>query len=169
MALNVSNFCFSELLDGLLEHIFGYLSLNDVSNCARVCKNWSRFLSDENNEIWRCHCLRKLSEKVNQIDKRIATCWMINLLDEIAGSEVRSAALCSDLQVQAASILSRLESSRLIPPHLHQAQRFHASSQSCCAVNRRSTSKNRLRERKTRLGNYVGRTARNGRNRWHQQ
>lgn len=64
MTLSASNFCFSELLDGLLEHIFGYLSLNDVSNCARVCKNWNRFLSDENNEIWRYNCLRKLSEKV---------------------------------------------------------------------------------------------------------
>lgn len=36
MTLNTTNFCFSELPDSLLEHIFSYVSLNDVSNCARV-------------------------------------------------------------------------------------------------------------------------------------
>lgn len=64
MSLSQSNFCFSDLPDSLLEHILSYLSLNDVSSCARVCKSWNRYLADENNEIWRYHCLRKLSEKV---------------------------------------------------------------------------------------------------------
>ena len=68
MALSELNFCFSELADGLLEHIFNYLSLDDISSCARVCKNWNKFLSDENNEIWRYHCLRKLSEKALKSD-----------------------------------------------------------------------------------------------------
>lgn len=64
MSLSQSNFCFSELPDSLLEHIFSYVTLNDISNCARVCKSWQRFLSDENNEIWRSFFLNKLSEKV---------------------------------------------------------------------------------------------------------
>lgn len=68
MTLNPPSFCFSELPDSLLEHIFSYLNLSDVSNCARVCKTWNRFLSDENNEIWRALCLRKLSEKVTSLE-----------------------------------------------------------------------------------------------------
>lgn len=103
MTLNTANFCFSELPDSLLEHIFSYLSLNDVSNCARVCKifylqffenyfcdfvgkTWSKYLADENNEIWRYHCLRKLSEKVTNSAART---FHINL--SFVGSQVGSA------------------------------------------------------------------------------
>ena len=28
-----------------------------------VCKNWYRFLNDENNDVWRMHCIRKLTEE----------------------------------------------------------------------------------------------------------
>ena len=28
-----------------------------------VCKNWYRFLNDENNDVWRMHCIRKLAEE----------------------------------------------------------------------------------------------------------
>ena len=66
MSLNPPSFCFSDLPDSLLEHIFSYLNLTELSNSARVCKSWNRYLTDENNEIWRYQCLRKLSEKVKK-------------------------------------------------------------------------------------------------------
>lgn len=53
----------SHLPDNILEVVFSYLSLRDLRNCATVCKSWLRFLNDENNEVWRMHCLRKLSEE----------------------------------------------------------------------------------------------------------
>lgn len=77
MTLNTSSFCFSELSDNLLEHIFSYLSLSDVANCARVCKAWNRFLSDENNDIWRSLCLRKLSEKVRNKYSIMCSTYML--------------------------------------------------------------------------------------------
>lgn len=64
-----TSFCFSELPDPLLEHIFSYLSLNDISNCVRVCKKWNAYLNDENNDIWRNFCLKQLSEKVRKSRK----------------------------------------------------------------------------------------------------
>ncbi|CAG9810656.1 unnamed protein product [Chironomus riparius] len=63
-----SSQCFSELPDCLLETIFSYLGLCEIANCARVCKNWNRYLADENNDIWRLQCLRKLSEKALKSD-----------------------------------------------------------------------------------------------------
>lgn len=55
---------FSVLPDSVLENIFSYLSLKDLASCALVCKSWQRYLnSDENNEIWRLLCFRKISEK----------------------------------------------------------------------------------------------------------
>lgn len=33
-----------------------------------VCRHWHRYLSDENNDTWRTHCLQKLSEEVVKSD-----------------------------------------------------------------------------------------------------
>ena len=35
----------------------------DLRNCSLVCKNWYRYLNDENNDVWRMHCIRKLAEE----------------------------------------------------------------------------------------------------------
>ncbi|XP_074658139.1 F-box/SPRY domain-containing protein 1-like [Tubulanus polymorphus] len=47
---------------GILEIIFSYLELEDLRNCALTCKSWYRILNDENNDVWRFHCVRKLAE-----------------------------------------------------------------------------------------------------------
>ena len=40
----------------VLAAIFTYLDLKDLLNCALVCRNWSRYLRDENNEVWKNQC-----------------------------------------------------------------------------------------------------------------
>lgn len=55
----------SNLADNLLEQIFSYLTLKELSHCARVCKTWNRYLEDENNEVWRLKAAHKLNEKVS--------------------------------------------------------------------------------------------------------
>ena len=51
------------LIDNILEVIFSYLDLKDLRNCSLVCKNWYRFLNDDNSDVWRLLCVRKLSEE----------------------------------------------------------------------------------------------------------
>lgn len=46
--------------DNVLEVIFSYLNLHDLRNCSLVCKRYYTFLNDENNDVWRLHCIRKL-------------------------------------------------------------------------------------------------------------
>lgn len=58
----------SRVPDHVLEVIFSYIDLHDIRNCALVCKNWSRFLNDENNYVWRLHCIRKLAEEALKSD-----------------------------------------------------------------------------------------------------
>lgn len=57
-----------KLSDHVLEVIFSYLDLPTLRNCAVVCKNWCRFLNDENNDVWRTHCLRKLAQEALSSD-----------------------------------------------------------------------------------------------------
>lgn len=52
----------------VLEVIFSYLDLRDLRNCSMVCKNWYSFLNDENSDVWRAHCLRKLAEEALKSD-----------------------------------------------------------------------------------------------------
>ena len=47
----------------VLEVLFSCLELDDIRRCALVCKNWNRYLSDENCDVWRLNCVRKLSEE----------------------------------------------------------------------------------------------------------
>ena len=45
-----------------LEVLFTFLDVSDLQKCALVCKHWNRVLNDEDNEVWRSHCVRKLAE-----------------------------------------------------------------------------------------------------------
>lgn len=58
----------STVPDNVLEVIFSYLSLHDLRNCSLVCKRWYSFLNDENNDVWRLHCIRKLAEEALKSD-----------------------------------------------------------------------------------------------------
>lgn len=58
----------THLPDNILETIFSYLDLRDLRNCSLVCKNWYRYLNDENNDVWRMHCIRKLAEDAIKSD-----------------------------------------------------------------------------------------------------
>ena len=52
----------------ILESIFSYLNISDLRTCSLVCKKWYQFLNDENNDVWRFHCIRKLTEQVLKSD-----------------------------------------------------------------------------------------------------
>jgi hypothetical protein len=54
--------------DHVLEVIFSYLDLHTLRNCSLVCKRWYQFLNDENNEVWRTHCIRKLAQEALSSD-----------------------------------------------------------------------------------------------------
>lgn len=58
----------SRLPDSVLEVMFSYLDLRDLRNCSLVCKKWYRYLNDENNDVWRLHCIRKLAEEALKSD-----------------------------------------------------------------------------------------------------
>lgn len=52
----------------VLEHIFSYLDLADLTHCSLVCWHWSSTLADENSEVWRSLCARGLSEEALRSD-----------------------------------------------------------------------------------------------------
>lgn len=54
--------------DHVLEVIFSYLDLHTLRNCSLVCKRWYRFLNDENNDVWRMHCIRRLAQEALSSD-----------------------------------------------------------------------------------------------------
>lgn len=56
------------LADNILEIIFSYLDLEELRNCSLVCKSWYEFLNDENNDVWRMHCVRRLAEDALKSD-----------------------------------------------------------------------------------------------------
>lgn len=51
----------SILPEHILEMIFSYMNLSDIKSCLLVCKHWYRYLNEENNDVWRLHCIRKLN------------------------------------------------------------------------------------------------------------
>ncbi|KAG7208322.1 hypothetical protein KM043_014558 [Ampulex compressa] len=57
-----------KLSDHVLEVIFSYLDLKSLKNCLLVCKRWNRFLNDEDNDVWRIHCMRRLNSEVLSSD-----------------------------------------------------------------------------------------------------
>ena len=95
----------SNLADNLLEQIFSYLTLKELSHCARVCKTWNRYLEDENNEVWRLKAAHKLNEKVSQKFKIL---HYINI-SCVLGYEIRSFIICTIVQSKTASFLSFME------------------------------------------------------------
>ncbi|XP_065369339.1 F-box/SPRY domain-containing protein 1 [Calliphora vicina] len=52
----------------VLEVIFSYLDLRDLRNCSLVCRSWKNFLDDENSDVWRTYCIRKLPEEALKSD-----------------------------------------------------------------------------------------------------
>lgn len=58
----------NKLKQEILEIIFSYLSISDLRNCSLVCKHWYKYLNDENNDVWRFHCVRKLAEEALKSD-----------------------------------------------------------------------------------------------------
>lgn len=54
--------------DHILEVIFSYLELSELRNCALVCHRWYHLLCDENNDVWRLHCVRRLAEEALKSD-----------------------------------------------------------------------------------------------------
>jgi F-box protein 45 len=61
--------CITSFPDHIIELIFSHLDLYTLGNCLLVCKKWYRFLnSDENNEIWRVQCRKKLTEETISSD-----------------------------------------------------------------------------------------------------
>ncbi|GBM07983.1 F-box/SPRY domain-containing protein 1 [Araneus ventricosus] len=58
----------ANLTHNILEIIFSYIDLSDLRVCALVCKNWYKFLNDEDNDVWRMHCVRKLAEEALRSD-----------------------------------------------------------------------------------------------------
>lgn len=66
--LNVYDDYSEKVPDHVLENIFSYLNLKDLRNCSLVCKNWYRILCDENNDVWRLHCVKRLAEEVMKSD-----------------------------------------------------------------------------------------------------
>lgn len=53
----------SKFSHNILEVIFSYLSLSDLKRCLLVCKHWNRYLCNEDNDVWRMHCIRELGEE----------------------------------------------------------------------------------------------------------
>ncbi|KZS13897.1 F-box/SPRY domain-containing protein 1 [Daphnia magna] len=56
------------LPDIILGNIFSYLSLQDLRSSSLVCKRWYSILNDEDNDVWRLHCIHKLAEEVLSSD-----------------------------------------------------------------------------------------------------
>ena len=52
----------------VIETLFSFLDINELRNCSLVCKNWCKFLHDENNDVWRLHCIRKLADEALKSD-----------------------------------------------------------------------------------------------------
>ena len=52
----------------VLEHVFSYLELSDLTRCSLVCWHWNNILADENSEVWRSLCTRALSDEALRSD-----------------------------------------------------------------------------------------------------
>lgn len=53
--------CPSRWPPSVLEVLFSMLDLSTLRNCSLVCKPWLTFLTDEDNDVWRLHCVRQLA------------------------------------------------------------------------------------------------------------
>lgn len=70
MARSSNNVCcrWENLPSPVLDTLFSFMETSDLRNCALVCSGWYRFLNDENNDVWRLHCIRKLAEEALKSD-----------------------------------------------------------------------------------------------------
>lgn len=57
----------------VLESIFSYLDLASLRSASLVCKSWYRILNDENNDVWRLHCVRRLAQEALQSSELLST------------------------------------------------------------------------------------------------
>ncbi|KAH3810601.1 F-box/SPRY domain-containing protein 1-like [Dreissena polymorpha] len=64
----VSEMAAENLPSTVLENLFSFLDINDLRTCSLVCKSWYKFLNDEDNDVWRLHCVRKLAEEALKSD-----------------------------------------------------------------------------------------------------
>lgn len=53
----------SALPENVLEHLFSLLDLTDVFSVATVCSTWGRVVADENGEVWRALCHRRMGRE----------------------------------------------------------------------------------------------------------
>lgn len=63
----------SEWPDLVLEAIFSYLDLASLRAASLVCKSWYRILNDENNDVWRLHCVRRLAQEALQSSELLSS------------------------------------------------------------------------------------------------
>ena len=63
----------SEWPDLVLEVIFSYLDLASLRSSSLVCKSWYRILNDENNDVWRLHCVRRLAQEALQSSELLSS------------------------------------------------------------------------------------------------
>lgn len=54
----------SALPENVLENVFSFLELSDIRNASMVCHEWNRISCDENNEVWRTQCFKRMSREV---------------------------------------------------------------------------------------------------------
>ncbi|XP_022181860.1 F-box/SPRY domain-containing protein 1-like [Myzus persicae] len=52
------------LPDLVFDMIFSNLELPDLFSCMLVCRNWSRAINDDNVELWKLICRRKMPEQL---------------------------------------------------------------------------------------------------------
>ena len=63
----------SEWPDLVLEVLFSYLDLVSLRSASLVCKSWYRILNDENNDVWRLHCVRRLAQEALQSSELLSS------------------------------------------------------------------------------------------------
>lgn len=68
----------------VLEIIFSFLELDDLRNCSLVCRAWYSILNDENNDVWRLHCVQKLAKEALRS----------NILDSVPSYRTKLKAFC---------------------------------------------------------------------------
>ena len=70
----------ANLPDLVLEHLFSFLDLASLRACSLVCKSWYRLLNDENNDVWRLHCVRRLAQEALQSSELLTGMNFINCI-----------------------------------------------------------------------------------------
>ena len=58
----------SRLPRAVLINLCSYLALKDLRSCSLVCKSWYQLLNEEDTDVWRFHCMRRLAEEALHSD-----------------------------------------------------------------------------------------------------